>query len=1209
MFWNIFTFELKYRLKRPATYLYGLLLFLYAFLILIYGNGPASEKANVNSPYAISYLLILMSVFATMMSSAVMGVPVYRDIEHNTRSYFFSYPISERGYLLGRYLGSFLILIVIMSCACVGIVLGSLLGPVLNLADNVERYGPIRLWDYVQPMLVFVIPTVFFTGSLFFSLVALTRNVFVTYAGSLLLFIGYLLGITLASDLENKDIVDLLDPFALNTFTNATKYWTPAEQNELHAGLEGNVLLNRLLWGGIGLVTLLYTVFRFDFQRFLAVKLGKKSKAETVVEKAKPLATLPVAEKIYSTKAYLTHLFRLTKLEFGNIIKDVYFLVILMGGVLFLFLDGWFADQIMGTRSLPTTYYMIEVKDFDYILFVFILIIFYTGESVHRDKAVRFDNIADALPVPNWVTYGSKFLALAGICFLLVNLVIVSGVLNQTLKGYFDYDFGQYFTDLYLIEFPEYLQLLMLAFFVHIIVNSKFTGHIITIGIWVVLIALRNFAELDYNLFFYSYTPGYRISDMNGFGHFLKPLLWFNLYWLAFGFALLVLGNLFWNRGSESSMKTRWRLAKLRFNGLAATALTVFLLIWVGSGAWIYYNVSVLNKYQTADETRELQADYEKKYSRYERVAHPKITDLKVKIDLVPEERKVTANGIFTIVNKTARPLDSLHLLFSSPEYNHPKTQTLLIDGKDPKILLKDTVFRYYIYQLPRTLQPGDTARMEITITAQPKGFTNSGLNRELVYNGTFFDTGIFPTFGYNTNGELTSDKYRKKFGLPIKQYQQPPYTDAWGRSNFLFTQAGDWITFEGTVSTAPDQVAIMPGYLQKEWAANGRKYYQYKMDAPIAYFMNVSSARYAVKRDVWKGPDGKTVDIEVYHHPTHNRNIDRYVNSVKASMDYYNQYFSPYQFRQMRIMEFPRYADFAQSFPNTVPYAESFGWVGDFRDPDKTDYAYYVTAHEVAHQWWGHQVMPSNTRGANQISESMAEYASLMVLKKTYGDNIMQSRLKYSLDRYLRGRSTEDKFEETLLDNDKRAYVWYDKGSVVLFALQDYIGEERLNNAFREYVAKDAFQQNAPFTTSRDWYGYIKAATPDSLQYFLTDNFEKISLYENRITEAKAEPMKNDQYKVTMTVQTKKLYYDKAGKETGVGKAKDLIEIGIFAADAKNKKGMTEKVPLYLKKQWLAPGVHKLAFVVKGKPAKAGIDPYNKLIDRVSDDNVKPVD
>ncbi|GAB3261301.1 M1 family aminopeptidase [Larkinella harenae] len=1209
MFWNIFTFELKYRLKRPATYLYGLLLFLYSFLIILYGNGPASEKANVNSPYAISYLLILTSVFATMLSSAVMGVPVYRDIEHNTRSYFFSYPISEKGYLLGRYAGSFLVLIGMMSTACLGIALGSLLGPVFNLADNVERYGPIRLWDYVQPLLVFVIPTVFFTGSLFFSLVALTRNVFVTYAGSLLLFIGYLLGLTLASDLDNKNIVDLLDPFALNTFENATKYWTPAEQNELHAHLEGNVLWNRLIWAGVGLASLLYTLFRFDFQRFLAVKLGKKSKTETAPTKAKPLTELPVVEKFFSTRTYVGHMLRLTRLEFSNIVRDIYFLVILMGGALFLFLDGWFADQNFGTSSLPTTYYMLEVKDYNYILFVFILIIFYTGESVHRDKAVRFDNIADALPIPNWVTYGSKFLALAGICFLLVNLVLVSGVLNQVIKGYFHFEFGQYFTDLYLIEFPEYLQLLMLAFFVHIMVNSKFTGHIITIGIWVAMFALRGFAELDYNLFFYSYAPGYRVSDMNGFGHFLKPLFWFNLYWMAFGLALLVIGNLFWNRGSEDSLKTRWRLASLRLNGLSLTALVVALLVWVGSGAWIYYNVSVLNNYRTADESREVQAQYEKKFSRYERLDHPKITDVKVKIDLVPENRSVTANGLFTLVNKTARPLDSLHLLFSAPEYLHAKAQKLLIDGQNPKVLLGDSTYRYYIYQLPRTLQPGDTAHLEITMHAQPKGFTNSGFNRELVANGTFFDTGIFPSMGYNTGGELSSDKYRKKFGLPLKEYQQPPHTDAWGLNNFLFTQDGDWITFEGTISTAPDQIAILPGYLQKEWAANGRKYYHYKMDAPMAYFMNASSARYAVKRDGWKGPDGKTVNIEVYYHPTHGRNLDRYINAVKASMDYYNQQFSPFQFRQMRIMEFPRYASFAQSFPNTVPYSESFGWVGDFRNPDKTDYAYYVTAHEVAHQWWGHQVMPSNTRGANQISESMAEYASLMVLKKTYGSNIMQSRLKYSLDNYLRGRSSEDKFEETLLDNDTRSYVWYDKGSVVLYALQDYIGEERLNRAFKAYLQRDAFQQKAPFTTSRDWYSYIKTATPDSLQYYLADSFEKITLYENRILDAKTEPLKNDAYKVRMTVQTKKLYYDKAGKETGAGKGKDLIEIGIFAADAKNNKGMTEKVPLYLKKHWLTPGNHTLEFVVKGKPTKAGIDPYNKLIDRVSDDNVKAVD
>ncbi|GAA4452309.1 M1 family aminopeptidase [Nibrella saemangeumensis] len=1210
MFAEIFRFELAYRLRRPATYLYGAILFLFTFINIIYGSGPASEKTNVNSPYGIAYMLTIISIFATMISSAVMGVPVYRDIEHNTRSYFFTYPISERGYLLGRYLGSFLVLVFIMAFACLGIAAGSVLGPVFNLADNVERFGPVNFWEYVQPLLVFVVPTMFFTGSLFFGLVALTRNIFVTYAGSLLLFIGYLVANTLAEDLDNKELVSLLDPFALTTFIDATKYWTPVEQNTLTVPLAGNLLKNRLIWGGLGLLVLLFTLYRFNFQHFLAVRLGKsKGEATGTVPAPKSLLSLPVAEKIYTDGAYIGHMLRLARLEFTNIVRDMYFWAIMLGGGLFLFLDGWFADQSFGTPSLPLTYYMIEAKDFNYILFVFILIIFYTGESVHRDKAVRFDNIADALPVPNWLSYGSKFLALAGVCFLLVNLVIVSGVLNQTLKGYFNYEFGKYFTDLYLIEFPEYLQLLMLAFFVHILVNSKFTGHIITIGIWILLFGLRSFAELDYNLFFYSYTPNYRISDMNGFGHFGQPLFWFNLYWLAFGAVLLVLGNLFWNRGSESSAKTRWKLAKSRLNGITTTALAVFLLVWIGAGAYIYYNVSVLNTYRTADESREQQADYEKKYSRYERVARPKVSSLKVAIDLVPEERRMRMQGLFMMVNKTGRPLDSLHLNYGSPQYLHAKTEQFTIDGQSPKLLMGDDKHRYYIYQLPKTLMPGDSLKMAMTITAQPKGFTNSGLNREIVENGTFFDAQVFPSLAYSTNGELTSDKYRKKYGLPVKQYQAPAHTDPWGLNNFLFTQDADWITFEGTVSTAPDQIAILPGYRQREWTENGRKYYAYKMEGPMDLFMNVSSARYALKRDQWKGPDGRMVNIEIFHHPTHTRNLDRYVASIKASMDYFNQNFSPYQYRQMRILEFPRYAGFAQSFPNTVPYSESFGWMADFRNPDKTDYAYYITAHEVAHQWWGHQVMPSNTRGANQISESMAEYSSLMVLKKTYGEDVMQNRLKYSLDRYLRGRSNEDKFEETLLDNDTRAYVWYDKGSLVLYGLQDLIGEARLNKALKDYVQKAAFRQQPPFTTSREWYSFIQAATPDSLRYYLKDSFETITLYENRITKAESQPMQNDQYKVKLTVQTKKLYYDKGGKETSQSKDRDLIEIGIFGPDTKNEKGMTRKVPLYLKKHWLAPGEHTLEFVVKGKPAKAGIDPYNKLIDRVSDDNVKTVE
>lgn len=1205
MFIKIFLFELRYRLKRPATYAYFAILFLFALISGIYGDGPSSEKAFVNSSYSIGQLLIVISIFQMLISSAVMGVPVYRDIEYKTKDYFFTYPIGEKAYLSGRYLGSFIILVFI----CLGVHIGYSIGvPIGSLTGEIEpeRLGPFTLNHYVYNTLVFTLPNVFFTGTLFFALVGLTRNIMVTYVGSVILFIGYLLANALTSDLDNKDLVDILDPFALTTYINATKYWSPAEQNVALVPLEGNVLINRILWMSVSVAILMVTYFKFSFAGMLEVATGKRKKeSESPAAAIRPLMELPLVTKVFSTSTYIRTLLRQAVLEFGNIVKDVYFISILLAGVLFLFLDGWFGFPIYGTPSLPATYYMLQVKDFNYIIFVFIIIIFYTGEVVHRDKSVFYANIADALPVPNWVSYGSKFLSLVMVSFVLVNLVLVCGLLNQVIKGFFDIDFSMYFTDLYLIEFPEYLQLTMLAFIVHILVNNKFMGHVVSIGIWVLMFSLRAFAELDYNLLFYSYAPSYTLSDMNRFGTYICSQSWFNFYWLSLGIVFMLLGVLFWNRGSETSFAVRLKIAQSRFSPAIGFALLFFMLCWVGAGSFIYYNVSVLNSYQSRKEGIRLGVDFEKKYKRYEFTAQPKIADAKVNIELFPSKRMVKAKGIFTVVNKSETPIDSLHMFFSGAE-TISRILKFNVNGNDLQAVKKDTVSKYYCFVPAAPLQPGDTAEMVVMVEGGSRGFSNSAAQGRIVANGTFVGLQIFPGFGYP--GDLiTSDKERKKHGLPKVEYTLPSQDDPRGLNNFLFTNDADWINFEAIVSTEEDEIAIAPGYLQREWVENGRRYFHYKMDNQIDLFANFSSAAYAVQRDKWtNGRD--TVNIEIYHHPGHNYNNGRFIKSVQASLSYFSENFSPYQFRQMRILEFPRYASFAQSFPNTVPYSESFGWVGDFSDPDDTDYAFYVTSHEVAHQWWGHQVMPSATRGANQISESMAEYTALMVMKNEYGAESMQPFLKYSLDGYLRGRAGEGKFEATLLENDSRAYVWYQKGSLVLYALQDYIGEDRLNRAFREFVKAAAFRQAAPFATSNEWYSYITAAVPDSLKYFAEESFEKIALYENKAMEATYVSLPDSTFKVFLTVDTRKIYYDSAGNEAARPAMKNLIDIGVFSEDTKGEKGIRKKVPLYLEKKWLAPGKYTLELIVTQKPVKAGIDPYNKLIDRVPDDNLKSV-
>ena len=134
------------------------------------------------------------------------------------------------------------------------------------------------------------------------------------------------------------------------------------------------------------------------------------------------------------------------------------------------------------------------------------------------------------------------------------------------------------------------------------------------------------------------------------------------------------------------------------------------------------------------------------------------------------------------------------------------------------------------------------------------------------------------------------------------------------------------------------------------------------------------------MKRDTWNG-----VAIEIYYHPGHEYNLDRMIEAVKDSLDYYTRAFGPYQHRQVRILEFPRYAHLRPVLPQHHPLLGGIGFIAevDPKDPEDVDYPYYVTAHEVAHQWWAHQVVGGDVQGATMLSETLAQYSALMVMKQ----------------------------------------------------------------------------------------------------------------------------------------------------------------------------------------------------------------------------------
>jgi hypothetical protein len=66
---------------------------------------------------------------------------------------------------------------------------------------------------------------------------------------------------------------------------------------------------------------------------------------------------------------------------------------------------------------------------------------------------------------------------------------------------------------------------------------------------------------------------------------------------------------------------------------------------------------------------------------------------------------------------------------------------------------------------------------------------------------------------------------------------------------NTYISNNSDWVSVETVISTSPDQVAVAPGSLLREWQEKGRRYFHYKLDKDSLNFYSFISARYQVQR------------------------------------------------------------------------------------------------------------------------------------------------------------------------------------------------------------------------------------------------------------------------------------------------------------------------------------------------------------------------
>jgi ABC-2 type transport system permease protein len=1183
MFISMMWFEWRYFARQPSFIVTSLLFFLLPFLTMAVEAIQIAAGGNIdaNGAFSIAQVLLIFAFFGMFLVVNFVASTAVRNDAMQMSEILYTKPIQPFAYQFGRFMGAYLMVLSVSLLVPLGLFVGTLM-PWLD-PDRLTEFNAMA---YIMPFVLFTIPTSFVLSAIFYAAALRFRSMMAVYLFALAIFVLYSASGAIFNEPNQRDMLAISDPFGIRAFSDTTRYWSPIQKNVDVVGLTGNILINRLLWLAIG-SAILFGLGRLFSPLKLTINKEKKTISGGGLVKA---LDNNISYK-YRVDAGLKQLISRVSFEMKQVFLSPGFIVLLIIAAVIVLKEFINPQGIYGTSNWPLTQYMVTLIQGAFSVSIIIVITFYTAEVVWRERNTGIGDIIDSAPVHNFTFWFSKLLAVCLIILTLLMVGMVAALSNQLSKGFLDFDIYQYFVSLlYFTALPQIL-LVVLAFFIQVLSPNKYIGMLIFVGYFFVSLSFNQIG-LEHSMFKYSQAPVLQYSDMNGYGWLLQTQHYYMIYWGSLAVVLSAFSYAFWQRGPDTNIRARLGSIAYGLGRRGQTAVVIGTVMFISLGTLIHYNTRVSNEYISTKESIQIRADYEKVYAQYIDDPIPTITAVDINMAIFPARRKLEVVANLLMKNKQSEPLQTFLI-------NYPRNSTIEIEGA--KITQYNRVFKTAWMSFDKPLAPGEIAELTIRITRQHIGFKDRDEDFTLLTNGTFINNyALLPSFGVNKDVYLSNQHDRRKQGLLPPQRAYKLEDESRYDESFLGKHVG-LIDFRATLSTSEDQIAIAPGYLKDYWVEDRRNYFVYEMDIPMINFYTIMSGRFKVKIQAHNG-----VDIAVYYHKDHAWNVDRMIDSARDSIDFFSHAFGPYQHSQLRIIEFPGYQqrEFAQSFANTVAYSEGAGFIVDLRDSDEIDPVYYITAHEVAHQWFGHQLDAANVQGSAVLSETLSQYAALQMMVKKYGETKIRKFLSFELDAYLTGRANEYLEEMPLMRAENQAYIHYRKGSIVMMAIADRVGFDNLNQAIKGLLEKYTFAETRKASTL-DLLNAIKAVAEPSVHAFIEQQFTDINLYNIQLIDLKWE---KDTSQLQLNINTARTIADGEGTET---KAvfDDFVDIVVFSNDPNDFDSDT--LILYRKKHRLTDGENQLVITLDSKenesvePVYVGVDPFIMFIDRDSKDNV----
>ncbi|MBI4364274.1 MAG: hypothetical protein HY568_02495 [Candidatus Latescibacteria bacterium] len=1114
-----FGVEFGHSFRRPLFIMLSVMIVLLVFGLssghMSISSGESSvggTKAWITSEFAqtqtMTYLTLL--IYALYIASAA-GLTLLRDRESKVDALLHSTPLTAGEYVWGRFLAVAAGFGVVMAWQIAATVFFNHAVP---NADAQEIRGPLVLKNYLLPVLTIGLPFVIFYAGLSMYVGEKTRNAVLVFVLPvvMLLVCGFFLWTWSPSwlDIRINRLLQVIEPSAYRWLNETHLKVDQGVQfyNTQAVPYDGLFWLNRTWLLGLGVISVFLT------QRSVARSLrgamaskrevlraaagaeaaaaapGAASWTETPAPAA--LATLRMKSRVptflWSVAIVAASELKELRRQAGLYIFVPLILLQCLGNALSAV--GMFDTPILLTPGTTAAGVAIQVT-----AFLLLLMLFYTVESLERERATGLSQILYATPLRTGAFLLGKAVANSVIALAILLAALLGCWIAITIQHTVPFTLGPYLLLWGLLLIPTFLMWTAFVTFVYAAVGNRYASYSIAFAVF----AYTGFRAITQQISWAGNWPlwfAFRWSDL-GFYETDRIALVLNRV-MVLGLALLFIVlavRLFARRGVDA-VRTMHRTAPRQL--LASTARLLPYGI-VPLGAWVLLSFQVSQGLEGGAAKKARKDYWAKNLKSWLDAPLPDIARADVSLKLNPAKHWLASEGSLALVNGLDTTLAQIPLTGGL----HWKNLTWTMNGRS---YTPESSQLLFIFTPPRPLAKGDSVLIGWKWDGRfPGGVTKNGGNTEefILPSGvvlTGFTSSFLPILGYMEGvGEEKENKTEPR-RFP-RDYWKGVTRAAFGATAWFPAR----ISITGPAAYTLNSV----GVCTSNTVRNGWRTQVWETDHPVK-ILNVVCGQ-------WKMKQGQGTTI--YYNASHPYNVDEMSAALDASRRWYSEWFLPYPWRELKLSEFPGLAGYAQGFGTNITFSENLGFLT--RNDEKANATFLVTAHEAAHQWWGNILTPANGPGGDFLSEGTSHFSTLLLFEKMKGPRSRMEFAKGLEARYGDRRRADDERAMYDVDGKREAdeTVIYDRGGWVFWMLYDFLGHDRALAGYRNFIRTWSVSRDHP--ALQDFVAAMRPFAPNAGAYdaFVKQWFEDRVVPEYRVTSARRSK-KGDGYEVTATVR-----------------------------------------------------------------------------------------